>query len=195
MPLAFTVALSSIAAGALLGLARDDWGRGVHTLHLIAIGAAAFVALGHLLPDAYAGGGLPAVFLFAVTAVGPSTIRAASRGQLGFELGYAALALHKVGDGLGLAAYSDAGAVDVVLAIGLHSIPLTALMVMIFADRRGPRSGVLRAIGLACAASLGIGAIGLAPPDLFANARPWLDAVVGGLLLHAVLHSRHGPRV
>ena len=115
----------------------------------------------------------------------------AAGSQLGYELGYAALAVHKIGDGLGLATYANASAFDVVLAIGLHSVPLTAVMVMIFADRRGPRSGVLRAVGLACAASLGIAATGLVPTQLFSDARPWLDAAVGGLLLHAAFHSRH----
>ncbi len=191
MLLAFLVALASIALGALLGLARDDWGRGVHALHLIAIGAAALVSLGHLLPDAYAAAGIPAVAVFAVAAGGPALIRAAASGQVGFELGYVALALHKIGDGLGLAAYAHASAFDVVLAIGLHSVPLTALIVMIFADRRGPRSGVIRALGLAVAASLGIAAAGLVPEQLWSDARPWLDASVGGLLLHAALHSRH----
>ncbi|MBW2463170.1 MAG: permease [Deltaproteobacteria bacterium] len=114
--------------------------------------------------------------------------------RVGLEVGYLGLLLHKVGDGAGLATFSTElheghGHYDVFAAIAAHSIPITALVVLAFARDLGARAGLVRAAGLAAAATLGIAAVQVLPLELLEVAHPWVSSVVGGLLLHVVAHD------
>ena len=119
---------------------------------------------------------------------------AAPCSDLGLELGYGALLLHKIGDGVGLALFSGPahaghGHYDVLLAIAGHSVPVTALVVTAFRARRGARQGLLRGVGLLFATLIGVAIPATMSPTVLHELEPWLTAAVSGLLLHVVTHG------
>jgi hypothetical protein len=201
--LAVLVSLVALALGAALGLARDEWGRAVHGFHIVALLAAAAVGLGSLLPEAFRALGPTALGVFALAFALPMLAHGlaarlpqerAAGGRLGLELSYLGLLVHKLADGAALNTYSCLGQIDVVLAIAAHTVPVTAVIVMVFSDRSGLQSGALRALGLLVATLLGIGTAELIGLDVVRGASPWIDAAVGGLLLHVVAHGWHAAR-
>jgi hypothetical protein len=201
--LALLVSVTALALGTALGLARDEWGRAVHGFHVVALLAAAAVGLGRLLPEAFQALGAAALAVFAAAFALPMLAQGlAARlpqqggggGRLGLELSYVGLLVHKLADGAALNTYACLGQVDVVLAIAAHTVPVTAVIVMVFSDRSGIRSGARRALGLLVATLLGIGAAELIGLDVVRQSSPWIDAAVGGLLLHVVAHGRHATR-
>lgn len=195
-----TIAVASCALGAALGLGgRRDHSR---VLVTFAVVAALAIALGQLLPDALGGAGILALVVFAGAAVVPSLLeRGVARvmgqersGRLGLELGYWALFVHRVGDGIGLGIYGGhehAGHnhVDVLLALAAHSVPLVAFMTLAFVRRSGAAAALWRVAGLALASLIGIGVPAVVPPAIFDAAEPWVTAGVAGLLIHVVAHD------
>ncbi len=199
---ALLIAVLSVVAGALVGLLPRAvaWSRNIHT---IAVVTAVVLVVGRIVPDAVAGGGLAVLVALAAGFFAPQLLArlahsvAPSAGhRVGLELGYIGLAIHKVGDGVGLGTYASeahAGHVhwDVMLAIAVHTIPIVAVITMVFARQSSVTSAVVRALGLAVCAGLGVAfASALADHSLHAW-ESWIIAAVGGLLLHVVAHGDH----
>jgi len=111
---------------------------------------------------------------------------------VGLALGYVGLLIHKVGDGMAMAAFGGVlGVVDptVLAALALHSIPVTALVVLAFARCAGTRSGLLHALGLGLASVVGVLLTAAIEPSTLAPYEPWITSAVAGLLLHIVAHD------
>jgi hypothetical protein len=197
------LAVLATALGAALGLVRDSGRGAVRVLQLAAVAGAALVVFLQLLPDALGAIGIEALAAFVLAAALPALLERASRAgdgsgkggeRLGLELGYAGLLVHKLGDGLVLGAVAAApGApgdeLKVALAIAAHTVPMTAVVVLAFADRGGVGEGAARALGIAAAILAGIAAAGAVPVELLARSEGWLDALVAGLLFHVILHE------
>jgi hypothetical protein len=75
------------------------------------------------------------------------------------------------------------------MAIGVHSVPVTALMTLAFTSAHGRASGIRRAIGLAVAASIGVVLAQQTWLGSWLRGAPWIEAAVSGLLLHVVTHD------
>ncbi|HJL19992.1 MAG TPA: permease [Sandaracinaceae bacterium LLY-WYZ-13_1] len=199
MLLPLTIAAGSVVAGALLGLGGQR--RSISALATFALVSALVVVLAQLLPDALAALGLIALAVFAAGAVVPTLLEklAARRGaahadRWGLELGYGALLVHKLADGVGLGTYGGEhhaghGHFDVLFAIAAHTVPMVALVTIAFARAVGTRSAVRRAAGLAAATVLGVLVPNLVPTALFEAVEPWVTAAVAGLLLHVLAHD------
>ena len=200
MLLPLSIAFFSVLAGTLLWLGGSRHTKALATFALV---SALAVALGQLLPDALAAVGMPALLVFVAGAVFPSllekvgTLRGAeSTGRWGLELGYAALLLHKVGDGIGLGTYggghhAEHAHLDVLFAIAAHTVPMVALVAVVFQRHFGRRSALLRVAGLGVAAMIGVGLPSLVPATAFDSFEPWITAAVAGLLIHVVAHDWH----
>ncbi|HWP07800.1 MAG TPA: hypothetical protein VNN72_18750 [Polyangiaceae bacterium] len=197
------VAALAVGLGLLLGLGSSRASPGVGALRTFAFAAALTVALTHLLPEALAELGAPAVLLFAATSVAPAWGRILVRsrthdhadgGHAALSAGYAGLVVHHVGDGLGLGAYSElpggpAAHADVLLALAVHTVPLVAVVTLAFRSLSGTRAAVGRAAGLA-GASIGGVVLSTAVPEHLVHAlSAWIAAGVAGLLMHVVTHD------
>ncbi|MFW6067226.1 MAG: hypothetical protein ACOC97_02730 [Myxococcota bacterium] len=205
MLLALVVAVSSVGLGAAVGAASvGGTGRVVGPIQVFALSAAIAVAAAHLLPEAYADAGAGTLVVFALGLGLPAAadylgkrLRGASGGEhggMGLEMGYAGLLLHKVGDGFALGAatgplLSVAHPAGVALAVGGHTVPLTALVVLAFHAERGLGHALWRAAGLAVAMAAGAMASAAVPAPWVAPWQPWILAAVAGLLVHVVAHG------
>jgi uncharacterized protein len=206
--LALAVSVACVAVGALIGFlpgARSGvWAPPVRTFAFV---AAAALALGELLPEAIAAGGLLTLLVFAAAWALPSLIErrtgpaegvdcghhARTPGRLGLEAGYVGLLVHKVGDGLALGAALAPGFAgsgwSLAAAMAAHSVPVAALVAIAYRDRDGTGAAVLRVAGLAVAMAAGatvVGALSAGPPEAWA---PWITAAVAGTLMHIVAHG------
>jgi uncharacterized membrane protein YraQ (UPF0718 family) len=203
------IALVSIAVGAALGLWPGPTGRAASPFSTFAVVTAVAVVLGQLLPEALGALGIlafvPFVLGFAAPrlierAVGAITKRPTCTHEdamctdLGLEIGYVGLLLHRVGDGVALGLYGGPhhaghGHYDVILAIAGHTVPVTALVLLAFKTHRGTASAALRAVGIVLSTLVGVAAAGSLPAGLLATYEPWVAALVGGLLMHIVTHG------
>ncbi len=152
----------------------------------------------HLLPEALDGAGMIVLAAFAAGLWLPMLL-ARRRGardrllhrRLASELGFLAVLVHQVGDGLALGAlgtgmHSGHAHWDVLLGIAAHTVPLAAVVTLPFAG--SARQLVWRAGLLIAASGLGVlGADGLGA--LHEDVLPWLSAVVAGTLLHLLAHD------
>ncbi len=203
----------SVGAGTALALlpgGRASWMGPVRTF---ALTAAVSVVLFHLLPVALARSGASAVAVFALGMFAPealgrlgASLFSATRGpsaalesaeqkqRLALEASYFGLLLHRVGDGVGLGAFTGemhawSGSGGVLTAMAAHAIPVVAIVVLTFDSLRGRDSALLRAGGLGVASILGVvlahGVLG----EAFEAAEPWIAAFVAGTLLHVVSHD------
>lgn len=204
MLLLVSIALVSVLGGALLGI----WGRrrAFSALSTFALVAALAVVLAQLLPDALAGAGLWALLVFAIGAIGPTMLervgaKLGAKDGWGLELGYWALVAHKVADGIGLGTYggghhAEHDHVAILVAIAAHTVPVVALVTLVYHRRGGMRS-VLWRIGLLALATIGgVFIPALVPATSFEASEPWITAAVAGLLMHVVAHDwqpEHGP--
>ena len=121
-----------------------------------------------LLPDALAEIGLWGLLVFALAMVAPTLLEkgAARLGEergkgWGLELGYAALIVHKLADGVGLGTYASGEHADhlhleVFVAIAAHTVPVVALVAMAYYRAGGVRAVILRSVGLAVATVAGV---------------------------------------
>jgi uncharacterized protein len=207
------VSLVCVGVGGLLGLvpggSARTWAGPVRTFAFV---AAMAIALGELLPEAIAGGGVVTLLAFAAGWGVPVGLERLARrlrqgqgnasdaggmGRWGLEAGYIGLLAHQVVDGLALGtamgpAFAETR-VSLTAAIAAHSVPVAALVAIAYRDRRGLRSALWRVAGLGAAMALGasvMGAGGVAPPSALA---PWLSAVVAGMLMHIVVHGWRVP--
>ncbi|MCA9607882.1 MAG: permease [Myxococcales bacterium] len=199
MLLPLAIAIGSVVLGAALGLGGR---RGsVSAISTFAMIAALAVVVTHLLPDALADLGLWALLIFAVSLLIPSLLENAAAklgakhsNRWGLELGYAALLVHKLGDGLALGTYSTGAHaghshLDVFVAIAAHDVPVIALVAMAYHASGGVKAAILRTGGLASATIVGVFLPGLIDPEIYADYEPWVAAAVAGLLLHVVAHD------
>jgi hypothetical protein len=214
MVLPLSVALFSVVVGAAVALAGERFSRAMGIVRWFSMIAASAVVLGHLLPDAIENVGWAALAVFLVALVLPvlaERVVGRARGHadahahddcdhahadadVGMELGYAGLLVHQLGDGFALSTYGNAardGGADlsVLLAIGLHTIPVAAFVVIAFFKHGGYRAASLRAGGLVVATWLGVFGVTLAPVTWMTLWEPWLTAAVAGLLFHVVVHD------
>jgi zinc transporter ZupT len=214
MILPLSVAFISVLLGAGLALLGERFSRAMGVVRWFSLIAASAVVLGHLLPDAVEAVGWVALSVFLLALVMPVLIErlvGAVRGHkdshahddcdhahadadVGMELGYAGLLVHQVGDGFALSTYGANGRVGgvvlgVLVAIGLHTIPVAAFVVVAFFKHGGYRTATLRAGGLVIATWLGVFGVSMAPVAWMTSWEPWLTAVVAGLLFHVVVHD------
>jgi hypothetical protein len=195
------VAVAAVGLGLLLGLLPSGRARLAGPLRTFALAAALTVVVTHLLPEAFAELGAPALFVFAAVTAVPAWARVVGRlagggahSHAGLTAGYLGLLVHHVGDGLGLGAYGElpggAGAhADVLLALAVHTVPLVAVVSFAFRSTGGTRSAVLASGGLAAASVVGVAVSGLVPDELTHSLSGWIAAGVAGLLVHVVTHD------
>jgi len=196
------IVIGSVAMGAVLGLVAPGRGRLLDAIRTFAIVSAVAVVVGRLIPDAISGAGPIVLVAVAIAFVAPWLIERAAQEDLehdhsstmGLELSYWGLMLHKLGDGLALGSFTGEAHVghhhgDVLTAIAVHSVPVTALITLAFTSAHGRRSGIRRAVGLAIVGSLGVVLAQQTPIGAWPGAEPWIEAAVGGLLLHVVTHD------
>lgn len=181
-------AIASVAFGALLALIPRFGPRAVGYVRTFALIAAITVVGGDLLPEAIDGLGLVAIAVVLAGVFLPGWIEhlLESRIRIGLELGFAALVLHHVADGVAIALYRE---LSVVIALVAHTIPVIAVVVLRFATERGRNHALIRAALLGLAIVLGA-VLGLVVPhEAIEPVHPWLGAAVAGLLLHVITHD------
>lgn len=210
VPVALSVAVLSVALGVAVGLAGRLRGRAIAPLQTFALVAAVTIVLAQLLPDALTTLGPVALLVFAASLALPTIAEKAlhrvrnvgehAGHRVGLELGYLGLLFHKVGDGLGLGLFSSEAHAghhhaDVLVAIGAHTVPVVALVVLAYLQHGGLRVALARGAGLAAAAVVGVLVAHTVPVAAVASFEPWVSAAVSGLLLHVVFHDWHpsGP--
>ncbi len=196
------IIVGSIAAGAVLGLVAPGRGRLLDAVRTFAIVSSVAVVVGRLIPDAVGEGGPWVLLAAAASFLAPWLIEQAAHedpehdhsSTMGLELSYWGLMVHKVGDGIALGSLTGAAHAghhhgDVLTAIAAHSVPVTALITLAFTSAHGRKSGIRRAAGLAIAGVIGVIVAQQTPLSTWAQGEPWIEAIVGGLLLHVVTHD------
>ncbi len=206
---AIAIIVVSVLAGTLLALfprGRDLW---MGPMRTFALTAALAVVILHLLPEALSQAGVWAILVFVLGLVTPELLsklgtflwRAGreTSGQvnprdLALEASYFGLLAHRVGDGIGLGAYTgelfvSSARAGVVTALAAHAVPVVAIVVLTFDSVRGRGSALKRAVGLALASIGGVFVAHALPSETFAAANAWVAAFVGGMLLHVVTHD------
>ncbi|MEM6531920.1 MAG: permease [Myxococcota bacterium] len=192
------VSLAAVAAGAALGLLRhrERWLGPIRTFGLVSVLGLILVLL---LPEALSGLGLVAIGVIALGFLLPAGLDRIERRfssthrHLGAEVGYAMILIHQVADGLALASESaeihGAEHWDALIAMSVHTIPLTTVVVVTFNHLRGPSSALLRAAGIAVATLVGVFSLSALPGATVAGLHPWLAAAVSGMLLHIIAQA------
>lgn len=154
----------------------------------------------HLVPEALAATGLWALLAFAIGLwlpnwlghLGREMAESTRHRKMVSELGFAAVLLHQIGDGvalgtLGTSARAGHSNWDVLVGILAHTIPLAAVVTLPFVAR-GLRTVVYRATLLVLASAIGVlGARWLGA--VHADVVPWFSAAVAGMLLHILAHD------
>lgn len=196
------IILGSVAMGALLGVVAPERGRLFDAIRTFAIVSAVAVVVGRLIPSAVGQAGPVVLIGAAVAFLAPWLVERAAHedpehdhsSTMGLELSYWGLMVHKLGDGIAvgtLTGTTHAGHEhgDVLIAIAAHSVPVTALMTLAFTSSHGRRSGIVRAIGLAVGGVAGVILARETALSSWTRGEPWIEAIVGGLLLHVVTHD------
>jgi hypothetical protein len=199
-PIAIVVA--SVALGAVVGLIAPGRGRLLDAIRTFAIVSSVAVVVGRLIPDAVTAGGPVVLIAVAVAFLTPWLIERAAHedpehdhsSTMGLELSYWGLMIHKLGDGLALGSFTGEAHAghhhgDVLTAIAVHSVPVTALITLAFTSAHGVKSGIRRAIGLAVVGSLGVVLAQQTSLGAWTRGEAWIEAAVSGLLLHVVTHD------
>ncbi len=201
MLLPLAVAFVSVGLGVALGLGHARARRALGAVRTFALVAALATVALELLPGSTARGGFAAFATFAVAATLPWLVEvvtarfgATRSPALRLELGYVALLVHHVGDGLGMGAYTGASHDghhhwDVLLSIGGHTVPVTAVVVLAFSRHARRSVAAARGLGFAIAIAIGIGLARSIPVASFEHVEPYVTAAVAGLLLHVATHD------
>ena len=197
-----SIVVGSVAMGALLGLVAPGRGRLLDAIRTFAVVSSVAVVVGRLIPDAISAGGPLVLIAVAVAFITPWLIERAAHedpehdrsSTMGLELSYWGLMIHKLGDGLALGSFTGEAHAghhhgDVLTAIAVHSVPVTALITLAFTSAHGRNSGVRRAIGLALVGTIGVVLAQQTSLGSWARGEPWIEAAVSGLLLHVVTHD------
>jgi hypothetical protein len=198
MDLAYVIAVAAVATGVAAAMIADARLWVLAPVRAFAVMAVAMAIAVHILPEAIDGGGwwvlvVAAIGLVAPIALSRVTARLGARHRrTAAELGYAAVLVHQLSDGLALGAATRGGGEihhwDLLIGIGAHTVPLIAMLTLTFAELGGRRGAVLRALGLLAATLVGI-ALTRLDDHLLPSAEPWLNAAVSGLLLHVLVHD------
>ena len=196
------IVVGSVALGAVLGLVAPGRGRMLDAIRTFAIVSAVAVVVGRLIPDAVSAAGPSVVWAVAAAFLAPWLIERAAHedpehdhsSTMGLELSYWGLMLHKLADGFALGSFTGDAHVghhhgDVLTAIAVHSVPVTALITLAFTAAHGRGSGIRRAIGLAVAGTIGVVVAQRTSLGGWTQGEPWIEAAVSGLLLHVVTHD------
>lgn len=195
------VSLSAVGLGASLGLAQGPkgvWLAPVRTFGLVSVLGLVLLLL---LPDALSALGWIALPIVAAGLLLPTALDrlqgtvSGEHRRLGIELGYFAVLVHQFCDGIGLASESawvhGVDHWDALIAMSVHTIPLTTLVVVSFSMWHGWRAALLRAVGIALATLGGIAVIRAIPAASVDTWHPWIAAGVSGMLLHII---SNGPQ-
>ncbi|MBK9036642.1 MAG: hypothetical protein IPL61_36235 [Myxococcales bacterium] len=199
MDLALVIAIAAVATGVMAAVVADARLWVLAPVRAFAVMAVALAIAVHILPEAIDGGGwgvliVAAVGLVAPIALGRATATLGARHRrMAAELGYVAVLVHQLSDGLALGAATGgaAGGVrhwDLLIGVGAHTVPLIAMLTLTFAELGGRRSAIVRAVGLLAATIVGILLTRL-DGSVLPSAEPWLNAAVSGLLLHVLVHD------
>ena len=203
------VVVVSVALGAVLALAPARGSRVLGFVRVFALTASLAVVVLRLLPEALSLLGGWALLLFAGGLALPAWVnrlvsRLAERGEplhaarsehaACLEAGYVGLLAHRVGDGMALAAVETCGSgamaqTVVFLALAAHTVPVVAVVTLAFDAVRGRRVALLRASWLAVAGAVGVLSAAVVPFESVEHADGCVAAVVGGLLVHVVMHD------
>lgn len=159
-----------------------------------ALAAALVVVLLEMLPAAASELGPLALVAFVASVLAPgllefgvSRISKLSPGILTLELGYLGLLLHQAVDGFGIGVAGQQAAVT--LSIAAHSAPLVAASTLGYSARLGPRAALWRGVGLLLLTAVGVVAGSGATQGAPDGIDPWLQAILGGFLLHVLGHG------
>ena len=210
MWLGLCIAIGSVALGSALVLFGTRSQKMLAPIRTFALVAAVAVVLAQLLPTALSEVGLWALGVFLIALVLPagferaveaSRKRRSQRGSgdvswVAVEFGYFGLLIHRLGDGIALGLFSGPTdeaipSLGALFAVAAHGVPVTAVLVLAYAERYGLRHALLRALGLALASVLGVILVDVASTDLLLAAEPWVLAAASGLLLHVIGHDWH----
>jgi hypothetical protein len=185
-----------------MGLVALGRGRLLDAIRTFAVVSSVAVVVGRLIPDAVRVGGPQVLIAVALAFLAPWLIERAAQedpehdhpSTMGLELSYWGLMIHKLGDGLALGSFTGEAHAghhhgDVLTAIAVHSVPVTALITLAFTLAHGRGSGIRRAIGLAVVGSVGVILAQQTSLGSWTHGEPWIEAAVGGLLLHVVTHD------
>lgn len=206
---AIAIIVGSVLAGTILALVprgRNMWMGPIRTFALM---AALSVVVLHLLPEALSKAGAWAILVFILGLLTPELLaklgvliwqarhdrpQGNSRRDLALEASYFGLLLHRVGDGIGLGAFTvelseNSARGGVIAALAAHAVPVVAIVVLTFDSVRGRGSALRRAAGLAAASIVGVFLAHSIPAETFATASAWVSALVGGMLVHVVTHE------
>lgn len=208
MGVAILISLASVVLGTALALAPRQKPAVLGTIRTFALTAALGVVALHLLPEALATLGWPSAVAFGAGLIAPGLLERAARwiGRLrmgaepsarrsiALEAAYYGLLVHRLGDGFGLGAFTTelhAGHAheDVIIALAAHTVPVVAMVVLVFDSVQGRSSAVLRAVGLAAASVAGVLIAAWWPTRNAPASTAWIAAIVAGLLLHVVTHD------
>jgi hypothetical protein len=204
------VAILALAVflGGLAALFRESGRRVIPAIRTFAVVAAASIALLHLLPEAIAEIGLPALLATALFAFGPAVLERSISSKHGHQhkaptialaMGYAAVVAHQAGEGAALASLASTGALSagIVLAIAAHTVPLAMVVaIRVLEVRAGAHARWATGIalgGVAFATIAGALLGNLIGESQLAAVQPWILASVAGLLLHALSHDAFEP--
>lgn len=206
---AVAITLASVLGGTLLAIvprSRDLWMGPVRTFALM---AALSVVVLHLLPEALSKAGAWAIVVFIFGLLTPELLAKVSmvlwragrdapsnesRRDLALEASYVGVLVHRVGDGIGLGAFTvelfeSSARSGVIAALAGHCVPVVAIVVLTFDSVRGRGSALKRAAGLAVASISGVFLAHSVPAETFVAASAWVAAFVGGMLVHVVTHD------
>lgn len=196
------IVVGSVAMGAAMGLVALGRGRLLDAIRTFAVVSSVAVVVGRLIPDAVRVGGPQVLIAVALAFLAPWLIERAAQedpehdhsSTMGLELSYWGLMIHKLGDGLALGSFTGEAHAghhhgDVLTAIAVHSVPVTALITLAFTSAHGRGSAIRRAVGLAVVGSLGVILAQQTSLGSWTHGEPWIEAAVGGLLLHVVTHD------
>jgi uncharacterized membrane protein YraQ (UPF0718 family) len=198
---ALAVPLLAVAVGTLLALAGGASPRVLVPVRSFALAAVLVAVVTHLVPEAIAVGGPWTLAVFAAGVAAPSLLgklgrnggtKTAGHARVATELGFLGVVLHQIGDGLALGTLGDHR--DVVIAIGVHTVPLAAVVALGMEELHGRRVAIARAVVLVAATAAGVIATVASGKVLAAGVAPWVDAAVAGLLVHVLSHDLPTPR-
>ncbi len=159
-----------------------------------ALAAALVVVLLEMLPAAASALGPWALVAFVASVLAPGLLEHSiarlsrlSPGILTLEIGYFGLLLHQAVDGFGIGVAGQQASVT--LAIAAHSAPLVAASTLGYIARLGPRAALWRGLGLLLFTAVGVVAGSGATEGAPEGVDPWIQAILGGFLLHILGHA------
>lgn len=204
MILSLGMYVAALAGGLALGLAtrrRSPWWVPVRSFAVAAVVSTVFL---QLLPEALSGLGVWTLpVLLAALVLPPWLGRRSGHGhahgvsshQWGAELAFVGFVVHQGVESLALGSY--VGSLEheeppwgLLIALGAHTLPLTAVFVAEAISHAGIAAAWRRAAVLVGVTLIGCAA-GQSFGQLFQGAHPVLSAVVAGFLAHVVTHPHH----